>query len=179
MRRLLLLVPVVAFVALAGVFVTGFDGRREPGIIPSTLLDNPAPEFALAALEGQEELLGFSTADLAGQVTMVNIFASWCIPCLAEHPQISRLAEDGVTIFGINYRDKDPNAVRWLAKNGNPYTRVGADRDGRAGLEWGVNGVPETFILDITGRIRAKYSGPLTPALIEQDILPILAELNQ
>jgi len=179
MRRLLFLIPVLAFVALAAVFATRLDGPRNPSILPSTLIDKPAPEFVLAALEGQQDILGFSTADLAGQVTIVNIFASWCIPCLAEHPLITRLAEDGVTIFGINYRDKDRDALRWLTKYGNPYTRVGADRDARAGLEWGVTGVPETFILDTAGRIRAKYSGPLTPALIEQEILPILAELNK
>ncbi|MHA1565824.1 MAG: DsbE family thiol:disulfide interchange protein [Alphaproteobacteria bacterium] len=179
MRRLLFLIPVIAFVALAAIFSTRLDGTRDPSLLPSVLIDKPAPVFNLPALTGQQDIPGIATADLTGQVTIVNIFASWCVPCLAEHPLISRLAEDGVTIFGINYRDKDPAALRWLAKHGNPYTRIGADRDARASLEWGVTGVPETFILDATGRIRHKYSGPLTPAIIEQELLPILAELTQ
>ena len=179
MRRLIFLLPIIGFVTLAIIFATRLDGNHDPSQLPSALIDKLAPEFDLPALQGQPEIPGFATADLPGQVTIVNIFASWCIPCLAEHPLISRLAEEGVTVFGINHRDKDPAAQRWLAKHGNPYTRIGADRDARASIEWGVTGVPETFILDATGRIRHKHTGPLTPAIIEQDILPILAELGQ
>ncbi len=179
MRRLFFLLPILIFVALAAIFASRLDGNLDPSALPSALLDKPAPEFALPGLEGRPQKPGFATADLSGQVTIVNIFASWCVPCLAEHPLITRLAEDGATIYGINYRDTDPAAARWLDKHGDPYARIGADRDARASLEWGVTGVPETFILDSTGRIRHKQAGPLTPAIVEQVILPILAELGQ
>lgn len=179
MRRLVYLLPILVFVALAAIFATRLDGTHDPSQLPSALIDKPAPQFTLPGLETRPQKPGFATADLTGQVTVVNIFASWCIPCLAEHPLITRLAEDGVTVYGINHRDKDADAARWLDKHGDPYTRIGADRDARVSIEWGVTGVPETFILDRAGRIRHKQTGPLTPTIVEQDFLPILAELNK
>ena len=119
---------------------------RDPSHIPSALLDQPVPQFALPGVEGREGPDGFDTADLEGSLSIVNVFASWCVPCLAEHPLISGLAEDGYRIYGINHRDKDAEAAAWLNRHGDPYTGVGADRDARVSVDWGVTGVPETFI---------------------------------
>ena len=108
---------------------------------------------------------------------MVNVFASWCVPCLAEHPIVSRLAEDGVAVFGINHRDAADDANRWLDRHGNPYRRIGADTDARASIDWGVTGVPETFIVDGQGRVRHKIIGPMTPEILADEVLPLLLEL--
>lgn len=176
MRKFIFLLPVAVFAVLAGFFLMQLTGGRSASILPSALIDQPAPEFTLSAITGTD-IPGFSRDDLIGGVTMVNVFASWCIPCLAEHPLITRLAEDGVTVYGINYRDTDTAAARWLTRNGNPYSRIGADRDARVSLEWGVTAVPETFIIDAEGNIRFKFSGPMTPEVVERDILPVLADL--
>ena len=155
---------------------------RNPAIIPSALLDRQVPEFVLTRIEGRLAndgawsggADGFATADLQGEVTVVNVFASWCVPCLAEHPLISRLSEDGYQVFGINHRDKDPAAAGWLRRNGDPYTRIGADRDARVSVEWGVTGVPETYIVDADGVIRYKHVGPLTVQVLEEEFMPHL-----
>ena len=177
MRRLLFLLPFVVFVALAGVFMLQLRAGRDAAILPSVMIDQPAPEFALPAV-AEVDMPGFTTADLRGQVSIVNIFASWCIPCLAEHPLITRLAEDGFTVYGINHRDTDTAAARWLKRHGNPYTAVGADRNARVSLDWGVTGVPETFIIDADGSIRFKHAGPITPDVLQRDILPVLTQLT-
>ena len=118
-------------------------------------------------------------ADLKGQPSVVNIFASWCAPCRLEHPLLLRLArQDGVRVFGIAYKDKPEDSARFLAELGNPFRAVGVDREGRTGLDFGVYGVPETYVLDRDGRIRARYVGALTPAKIERDLLPLLQKLN-
>jgi cytochrome c biogenesis protein CcmG/thiol:disulfide interchange protein DsbE len=181
-RRLLLIVPVVllaALVAIMGWLLVGADdGARDASTIPSALIGRPAPDFALppvnAAIPG-----GFSTADLKGRPAIVNVFASWCVPCLAEHPLISALAAEGYRVFGLNHKDAPEAAARWLAAHGNPYTAVGADTDGRASIEWGVTGVPETFIVDAEGIVRFKYAGPLTPELIERKLRPVLDEVGR
>lgn len=180
MRRFVFIAPVAVFVGLVGLlgFLLAQDGR-DPSLVPSQFIDEPVPEFVLAALKGRPADNGFSTADLRDGVRVVNIFASWCVPCLAEHPLVTRLAEDGYEIYGINHRDEPVNAARWLARHGDPYTRIGADSDARVSLEWGVTGVPETFIVDQTGMIRYKHSGPLTPDLIEDEVLPRLRELSK
>ena len=173
MRRLLYLIPVAVFVAVGIGLAVGLT--RDPGTLPSALIDRPVPTFHLPALEGGE---GFSSEDLKGQVSLVNVFASWCVPCRVEHPLLMKLAEDGVVIYGINYKDPADQAQAWLAELGDPFQKIGADRDGRVGIEWGVYGVPETFVVDAEGRIRHKHVGPIQPRDLEQSLLPILAELS-
>jgi cytochrome c biogenesis protein CcmG/thiol:disulfide interchange protein DsbE len=162
-------------VGLAVLFAVGL--RHDPSIVPSVLIDKPVPDFDLPPL--LEDKPGLATADLNGQVALVNVFASWCIPCRIEHPMFMRLAEKGeVPVYGINYKDAPADAKRWLAELGDPYTRIGADRDGRAGIEWGVYGVPETFVVDGTGTIRFKHVGPLTAEVLEDTIMPLVRELG-
>src|SRR5690606_12997339 len=147
---------------------------RSTSFVPSALLDKPVPEFNLAAVEGHNQP-GFATADLAGNgVVVVNVFASWCIPCRAEHPLLMDLADRGVAIYGMNYDDPADNARAFLAELGNPYQRVGADRDRRAGIEWGVYGVPETFVVDDNGVIRFKHVGPLDEESYRNVLLPAI-----
>jgi cytochrome c biogenesis protein CcmG/thiol:disulfide interchange protein DsbE len=173
MRRLLYVIPVAVFVAVGIGLAVGLT--RDPGTLPSALIDHLVPTFELPALEGGE---GFSNQDLVGQVSLVNVFASWCVPCRVEHPVLMKLAESGVPIYGINYKDPADQAQAWLAELGNPFQKIGADRNGRVGIEWGVYGVPETFVVDAEGRIRHKHVGPLQPRDLERTLLPILAELS-
>lgn len=178
MRRLVVILPVVLFAALLGVMASLLtDDERNIDIsrLPSPLVGNPAPAISLPAIADNIPG-GFSTDDLKGQVTIVNVFASWCVPCLVEHPQITRLAEEGTPVFGINYRDKPADAVAWLRRNGNPYTAIGADPEARASIEWGVTGLPETFIIDSNGVIVFKQVGPITPDVLKRKILPKLRE---
>jgi cytochrome c biogenesis protein CcmG, thiol:disulfide interchange protein DsbE len=173
MRRLLYLIPVVVFGAVGIGLAVGLT--RDPGTLPSALLDQPVPAFELPGLDGGD---GFSSEDLKGRVTLVNVFASWCVPCRVEHPVLMRLAEEGVPIFGINYKDPADQAKAWLADLGNPFEKIGVDRDGRVGIEWGVYGVPETFVVDAEGRIRHRHVGPIQARDLEGTLLPILAELS-
>lgn len=177
-KRFLFLLPVLIFLVVGGYFFWGLTPDRDPKNIPTVMIDKPTPTFDLAAVPGLE-VPGLATGDLGrGQVVMVNFFASWCVPCRAEHAYLTDLAaETGVPLYGINHRDKPEDAVAWLAELGNPYTRIGAD-PGRAAVEWGVTGVPETFIVDGDGRIRYHHRGPLVPEIIEQQVKPLLAELR-
>jgi cytochrome c biogenesis protein CcmG/thiol:disulfide interchange protein DsbE len=178
MRRLLFLLPVVIFAVIAGYFLWGLAPDRDPRDIPTAMIDKPVPDFDLPAVPGLA-VPGLKTADLAaGEVVMVNFFASWCVPCRAEHQYLSALAEEsGVPLYGINHRDKAEDAAAWLAELGNPYRRIGAD-PGRAAVEWGVTGVPETFVVDGAGRIRWHHRGPLVPEIIERDVKPLLEALG-
>jgi cytochrome c biogenesis protein CcmG, thiol:disulfide interchange protein DsbE len=171
MARLIYLLPLALFLALAGYFAIGLT--RDPSKLPSTLIDRPAPAFALpAVIEGGQ---GLARADLTGRPVLVNFYASWCAPCRIEHPALMRLVrEQGVIVHGIAYKDKPEAARAFLAQLGNPYARNGLDLDGRAGIEWGITGVPETFVIDAGGRIRFRFQGPLNAAVIENDILPLL-----
>ncbi|MYE02736.1 MAG: DsbE family thiol:disulfide interchange protein [Alphaproteobacteria bacterium] len=162
MRRLLFLLPLAVFAALAVWLYLGLGG--DPSRIPSPLVGRPAPTFAID---------GLATSDLEGPA-LVNIFASWCVPCRAEHPLLTHMAEKGVAIFGIAYKDKPEAAKAFLAELGNPYRKVGFDEDGQAGLEWGVTGVPETFALDAAGVVVFKQTGPLTPDAVRRELLPAL-----
>ncbi|MHA1568270.1 MAG: DsbE family thiol:disulfide interchange protein [Alphaproteobacteria bacterium] len=175
-KRLIFLLPVVGFIAIAAVIAYFMLSGKDAKIIPSALIDKPAPEFSLPSLDGAAGALG--TAHLKGQVSLLNVFASWCIPCKVEHPQITRLGKiPGVALYGLNYKDKAGEAKAWLERLGNPYHRIGADTDGRAGIEWGVYGVPETFIVDAMGQIRYKHVGPIMPRDLEETILPIIESL--
>lgn len=175
MRRLIFLLPLLLFVGVGVAFFLGFE--RDPRDIPSALIDKPVPDFALPALPGHKE--GVSSAMLKGDVTLVNVFASWCIPCKAEHPVITRLSKElGVTVRGINYKDKTEDALGWLQRNGDPYASIGADLDGRVSIDWGVYGVPETYLVDRQGRIRFKQVGPLTPQVVDEQILPMIKHLR-
>ena len=174
-RGWIFVLPAALFALLAAGFYVGLG--IDSNVLPSPLIDQPAPEFALPPLAGSEH--GFSSDDLKGHVSLVNTFASWCAPCRGEHRVLNALARSKrVAIYGINYKDKEEAALAWLAELGNPYTRIGAD-DGRVGIDWGVYGVPETFLVDRLGRIRYKHVGPLTPADVEQTILPLVARLER
>ncbi|MEO3428017.1 DsbE family thiol:disulfide interchange protein [Pelagibius sp. CAU 1746] len=177
-KRLLFLLPVLIFLVVAGYFLWGLGPERDPKNIPTVMIDRPTPGFDLAAVPGVG-VPGLATADLGkGQVVLVNFFASWCVPCRAEHAFLTDLAEEtGVPLYGINHRDKPEDAAAWLAELGNPYTRIGAD-PGRAAVEWGVTGVPETFVVDREGRIRYHHRGPLVPDVIERQVKPLLEELR-
>lgn len=174
MRRLLFILPVALFAVLAGYFSLGLF--RDPSVLPSALIDKPAPEFTLPALADKQ---GLATPDLAGRVTLVNFFASWCVPCRAEHPMLMRLAgQDGFALYGIDYKDKPEDAKKLLAELGDPYRRIGVDRDGRTAIDFGVYGVPETYVLDKDGRIRYRQVGPITSEDYDQKILPLLKQLG-
>ena len=174
-RRVLFLVPAIGFVGLAIAFTVSLD--RDPSSLPSTLLGEPLPEFKLPPVEGRT--LGLASADLKGDVSLVNVFASWCVACREEHPLLMRLnAQKAVAIHGLNYKDKPDDAARWLDTRGDPYTRTGADLDGRVAIDWGVYGVPETYVIDRDGRIAFKQIGPITPDILDGTILPLVARLR-
>ncbi len=175
-RRFGYLVPAVLFVALLVLLAVGLT--RDPTIVPSPLVGKSAPQFALPPLPGRND--GLSNADLANKVSLVNVFASWCLACRDEHPLFMELEAQGILpIQGINYKDRPEDAERWLAQLGDPYTRIGADRDGRASIEWGVYGVPESFLVDKDGNIVYKHIGAVTPKALEEIILPLVEELRQ
>ena len=165
-RRLwLVLIPIVVFAGLAALFWKGLSG--EPSKIPSALIGKPVPEFTLQPVPGLPAP-GFASGDLAkGKVSVVNVWASWCAPCRIEHPLLSELAKrTDITLLGINYKDEPENAVRFLSTLGQPFAAVGMDRSGRTAVDFGVYGVPETFVVDGEGMIRYKHIGPLTPEAI-------------
>ncbi|MEQ9037160.1 MAG: DsbE family thiol:disulfide interchange protein [Silicimonas sp.] len=167
------LVPLIAF-ALMVLFGWGlFRGGDD---LPSALLGNPVPDFALPPVLGREE--GLSTQELIGHVSLVNAFASWCVPCRAEHPLFMELNATGeVPLYGINYKDPPDQARAWLDELGDPYARIGADINGRAGIEWGVYGVPETYVI-ADGTIAYRHVGPITRSILEETLLPIVRDLN-
>ena len=176
MNRLILLAPLALFVIVAVSFGLGL--RRDPALIPSVMIDRPLPAFDLAPIEGFKE--GLSSQDVAGHVSMLNIFASWCISCRVEHPLLMELARSGATpIYGLNWKDKPGDGTAWLARFGNPYARIGDDFKGRAAIDLGVAGAPETFIIDKKGRIRYKQIGPITPDIWKETLEPLIKELEQ
>lgn len=179
LRRFGVALPLLIFAALGILFWYAlFAG--DPSRLPSALIGKSVPDFALPPLEALvidgSEVQGFNTADLkTGAPTVVNVFASWCVPCLEEHPLLMALAkEPGVRLYGINYKDDPASARRFLGRHGNPYTRVGTDRTGRTAIDFGVYGVPETYVIDGEGRIAFRHVGPLTEAAIKDKLLPLL-----
>lgn len=175
--RWTLFLPLIGFIALVIAFADGLT--RDPSHIPSVLIDRPAPEFDLPPVTGLGTE-GLSTADLKrGEPVLVNFFASWCPPCRVEHPILERLAkQEGVTVYGLNYKDEAEDAAQFINALGNPFTRLGADHKGRTGIDFGISGVPETFIIRGDGRIAYRHAGPLSPADMEDKILPILRQLR-
>lgn len=176
MRRLIVILPVAIFAGLVGIMIALLtDSERNDDLtrLPSPLVGKPAPTMNLPAINDTVPG-GFATSDLKGKVSIVNVFASWCVPCLAEHPLITELAEQGIPVYGINHRDQPEAATNWLRRHGNPYIAVGADVDARASLDWGVTGVPETFIIDANGVITYKHVGPITQDALDKKILPSL-----
>src|SRR3972149_4821977 len=139
--------PVALFIGTAAILFSGL--WRDPQVLPSAMVGKPAPQFDLPPLPGlKDEKPGLATADLLGKPSLVNVFASWCVPCKAEHPLLLRLQDSGVApLYGINYKDKTEDAVRWLTELGDPYARIGVDADGRVGIDFGVYGVPETYVV--------------------------------
>ncbi len=180
-RRTIFLVPLSVFLVMAVYFAIGLT--KDPKILPSALIDQPVPEFSLPPIEDGKGGYGkgFSTADFKGNgVSVVNVFASWCFPCRTEHPFITRLAEMKVArVYGLNYKDKPKNALHWLKELGDPYFAIGADRRGRVGIDLGVYGVPETFVIDNDGRIRYKQVGPLNQELLDDVILPAIRKIGR
>jgi len=166
--RLIFVLPGLVFLGLVVLFGVQLISGRNPADVPSVLIDKPVPAFSLAPLEGLmadgKPVPGFSSEDLKGRVTLVNVWASWCAPCRQEHPLLVELARDpSIRVVGINQRDNPDNARRFLGALGNPYSAVGVDPNGRASIDWGVYGVPETFIVGPDGTIRHKHIGPLPP----------------
>ncbi len=176
MRRLLYLIPAALFLLLAAYFALALRPGRDPERLPSALIDKPAPDFTLAGLDGMARL---SRAGLQGQVVLVNFFASWCVPCRAEHPLLMRLAEsEHVPLYGIAYKDKPADTARFLAQLGDPYRAVGLDESGRTGIDFGVYGVPETYLIDRSGHIRYRHVGPLTADALEHELLPRIRQVG-
>ena len=169
------LVPLIVFVLMVAFLGVGL--RLNPREVPSPLIGKPAPAFDLPQLH--DPGLRFTAEQMKGQVWVLNIFASWCPPCLAEHPYVTQLAkEPGVKVVGLNYKDRAEDAKAWLRKHGDPYALIAVDSDGRVGIDYGSYGVPETFVIDKQGVIRHKQIGPITPKALQADILPMLAKLK-
>lgn len=179
MRRLFYILPVAIFGVIALFFVKGLT--LDPRTLPSVLIDRPVPEMSLAPLPGRGGNTGLSTADLKGRVSLVNVFGSWCIACVQEHPFLMTIKRSGrIPIHGIDWRDDPAEGARWLQKNGDPYDRVGADpAPGRTAIDFGVTGAPETFVVDGGGIIRYKHIGPITPEVWSKILLPIITELEK
>lgn len=180
-RRALLAAP-LGVAAVAGVGFWGMlrgltTGGYDPRGVPSALLDRPAPDFALPRLDGFDLPALDSAALRGGRPQLVNFFASWCVPCVAEHPLLTRLARNGVPILGIAYKDKPEDSAAFLRRHGNPFQRIGVDRPGRVAIDWGVYGVPETYVVDRAGVIRWRQAGVLTDEVVARDLEPLLRRL--
>lgn len=174
---LVALIPLIIAAVIGGFLYRGLD--LDPKLIPSVLINKPAPTFDLAALPGYEK--GLATGDLKGQkLALVNVFASWCVACRVEHPLLMDLQRKGlVDIYGLNYKDEPGDAVRWLNRFGDPYTQIGSDRDGRVGIEFGVYGVPETFLVNEKGVIIEKITGPISPLILKEKLMPMIQEARK
>jgi len=170
------LAPFAVFVALIIFFAVGLN--RDPHEIPSPLIDKPAPAFNLQQLQTPNK--PFTPAEMRGKVWLFNVWASWCVSCREEHPIFVALAKRNlVPIVGLNYKDQRPDAMRWLAQFGDPYVLSVSDTDGRVGIDYGVYGVPETYVIDKQGIIRMKHIGPVTAQVLAEKILPKVQELSK
>jgi len=175
-RRLLVLLPLVVFLALAALFLFRL-GAGDPSKLPSALIGRPVPDTPLPAVEGLVRdgvpVPGIANADFKGAVSLVNVWASWCVPCHDEAPLLMQIANDKrIRVFGINYKDQPENARRFVGRYGNPFAAVGADVNGRVSIDWGVYGVPETFLIGRDGRIAYKLVGPISPENLAATLKP-------
>lgn len=174
------LIPLGVFLALASFLAVGL--KLDPREVPSPLVGRQAPGFALPRLAADTgaAAAGFSPSDMKGQVWVLNVWASWCASCRQEHPVLMELAKSGaVPLVGLDYKDTSANGRRWLAQHGDPYLLSAVDLDGRVGMDYGVYGVPETYVIDKAGFIRHKHIGPLTPEVLQAEVLPLIRKLQQ
>ncbi|HET8783623.1 MAG TPA: DsbE family thiol:disulfide interchange protein [Pyrinomonadaceae bacterium] len=170
------LIPLVLFLVLVVFLAIGL--RRDPSKLPSALIDKPAPASHLPQLKDPAKT--FSAEEMRGKVWMMNVWASWCMACREEHPYLGRYAKEGaVPIYGLNYKDKSEDALGWLQELGDPYVLSAADLDGRVGMDYGVYGAPETYLIDKSGNIRHKHVGPVMPEVWNKEFLPLIQELNR
>jgi len=175
MKSLKFIVPLAVFVLLAAFLAVGLT--RDPREVPSPFIGKAAPAFRLEQVA--DEKLAFAPADMKGKVWLLNVWASWCASCRIEHPLLVEMAKKNVVpIVGLNYKDRREDALQWLARFGNPYSISAHDIEGKVGIDYGVYGAPETFVIDKQGVIRYKQIGPITPEALEKKIMPLLRELN-
>ena len=175
-RRRVYWLPLAIFMVIAATLAVGLT--LNPREIPSALIGRPVPEFDLPPVQGRP--LGLASRDLVGEISLVNVWASWCVECRREHPLLMDLARSGtVPLHGLNYKDRPEDAEEWLTRLGDPYTRTGADRDGRVAIDWGVYGVPETFVVDAAGRIAHKHIGAITRDVLDTEIMPLVERLRE
>lgn len=181
MQRLGTLLPIAIFTVLLVVFMVRLVAVREgdtPNLLPSVLIDRPVPTFSLEPLPGRDRPL--ASEHLKEEVTLVNIFGSWCVACAAEHPFLTKIHQSGeVPIHGIDWRDDPNKGAAWLQRHGDPYDRVGLDPDSAVAIDFGVTGAPETFVVDAKGVIRYKHTGPITEADWTRTLLPLIKELRK
>jgi cytochrome c biogenesis protein CcmG, thiol:disulfide interchange protein DsbE len=178
MRRLLYVLPIVLLALFAWLAWRGLAPDRNPSALPSALIGKPVPQFELPPLDAAAMKL--ATQDANGQVTVINFFASWCLPCKAEHPLLFALGKDyGVPVYGIAFKDRPGDTAAYIKELGSPYAKIGLDESGRTGLDFGLMGVPETFVVDKTGVIRYRIAMPLDAKRIEEEIGPLLKRLQQ
>jgi len=173
MNRIL---PLIAFIALAALLFVGvrMNSGKDTSAIPSPLIGKPAPALNLPELQTPESRM--ASSELKGRAFVLNVWGSWCVSCRVEHPIITDLAKSGAIVVGYNYKDTPEDASRWLAQFGNPFALILQDTDGRAALDWGIYGAPETFVIDADGIVRFKHVGPLTTEIVNEKILPLLKE---
>jgi cytochrome c biogenesis protein CcmG/thiol:disulfide interchange protein DsbE len=177
MKRVFYLVPLLLFLVLVAYFAVSLRPGHDIHELPSAMIEKPAPAFDLAGL-GNSKPLALDT--LKGHPFIINFFASWCVPCRIEHPLLMRLAEENhLPLYGIDYKDKPADGTRLLATFGDPYRQVGMDNDGRVGLDFGVYGVPETYVVDSSGVIRKRFVGPLTAETVDKELMPLLKQLGR
>ncbi|PPQ26611.1 DsbE family thiol:disulfide interchange protein [Rhodopila globiformis] len=176
MKRIFFILPLVLFFVLVGYFVISLQPGHDTHVLPSAMLEKPAPAFDLPGLDNSGPL---TMAGLKGHVVVINFFASWCVPCRIEHPLLLRLAQENhLPLYGIAYKDTPANIKRLLDTFGDPYRRIGMDQEGHAGLNFGVYGVPETYVIDANGIIRKRFVGPLTPETVDKELMPLLKQLE-
>ena len=176
MRRLAFAAPVLAFLLIAGALAMGLG--RDPTILPSMLIDKPLPAFDLPDVRAGAAPRSLASTDFRGEPALLNVFASWCVSCRIEHPLLMQLSRDGVSLHGLNWKDEGDAGARWLVEFGDPYARVGYDPTGRTGVDLGVTGAPETFVIDRQGRVRYRHVGPITPEVWTGTLQPLMAELR-
>ena len=170
------IIPLLAFIVLVGFLGVGLT--LKPRELPSPFIGKPAPAFSLPGLPPAQP--AFSNRQMAGAVWLLNVWASWCVACRTEHPLLNQLAQTAtVPIVGLNYKDDADEAAAWLRRFGNPYTHIPFDRRGNVGIEYGVYGVPETYLIDKNGIIRFKQIGPITPDILERELLPLIEKLRK